>query len=417
MNIDRKTFLRGTGGAAMALPFLEIMAKNKKDLIPKRMVCVGVYFGFVPKLFFPNEAGKNYKLSELLNPLAAHRKDFTVFQNLDHGLTGGHQAVHTFLSGVKSIDAKNMPEGNISIDQKAAEFVGVKTRYSSLQLTTGGNSGNSLSWSRSGVSLPPIKSLKTIYSLLFEKPNKQRIQQIEHGLKVDKSILDLVKIDADRLKKQLGRDDLDKLDQYFTSVEELERKLSMSQLWLEKEKPMVSYKLPTDADARDFKDRLSLYYKLIALALQTDSTRVISFEISDLGANSGGLNLTTGYHNLTHHGKKPEFLKELKLIEMTHTAAFADFLKELKMVKEANGKTLLDNTMTLLGSGMGNASSHSNKSLPLLLAGGGFNHGDSKIYKPGTAACNLYLNMLQNFGLEVDQFNLSTGTLNGFGVS
>ena len=325
--------------------------------------------------------------------------------------------MHTFLSGVKSIDAKNMPEGNISIDQKAAEFIGVKTRYSSMQMTTGANQGNAMSWSRSGVSLPPIKSLRTIYSLLFQKTDKRQIKQKEEDIVVDKSILDLVKKDADKLKTKLGRDDLEKLDQYFTSVEELERKLTMSKIWLEKAKPVVSYKLPTDADARDFKDRGSLYYDLISLALQTDSTRVITLEISDLGANSGGLNLTTGYHNLTHHGKKPEFLKELKLIEMTHTAAFADFLTKLKKFKEANGKSLFDNTMTLLGSGMGNASSHSNKNLPLLLAGGGFKHGESKIYTKGTAACNLYLSMLQNFGLDIERFNLSTGNLSNFEVS
>ena len=168
----------------------------------------------------------------------------------------------------------------------------------------------------------------------------------------------------------------------------------------------------------DFVERVPLYYHLMALALQTDSPRVITFSLADLGGNSGGFPLTRGYHQLTHHGKVVRYIKELSIIERSHTKQFGRFLDQLDAVREPNGKTLLDNTMALLGSGMGNASSHSNKNLPLLLAGGGFKHGQHLRYKKGsTPACNLFVSMLQRFGVETDKFNRGTGTLSGLGIA
>jgi hypothetical protein len=221
---------------------------------------------------------------------------------------------------------------------------------------------------------------------------------------------------------RVGKNDQEKLDQYFTSVRELEKRLTQSEAWLDKPKPTVSYEVPNGADDMDFVKRVPLYYDLIALALQTDSTRVITFELSDIGANSGGFPITKGYHQLTHHGKVESYIEELSIIENFHTKQFARFLDKLSAVQEPNGKTLLDNTMALLGSGMGNASSHSNKDLPLLLAGGGFKHGQHLRYEKDksrgtyTPACNLFVSMLQRFGADVDQFNLSSGTLTGLEV-
>ena len=248
-------------------------------------------------------------------------------------------------------------------------------------------------------------------------PNELNILKRVHA--EEKSILDLVRQDADRLMKRVGKNDQEKLDQYFTSVRELEKRLTQSEAWLDKPKPKGSYEIPNGADDMDFVDRVPLYYDLIALALETDSTRVISFELSDIGANSGGFPITKGYHQLTHHGKVESYIQELSIIERFHTQQFARFLDKLAAVQEPNGKTLLDNTMALLGSGMGNASSHSNKDLPLLLAGGGFKHGQhirfekDKSRGTQTPACNLFVSMLQRFGADVDQFNQSTGTLTG----
>jgi hypothetical protein len=376
-------------------------------------------------LFFPEQTGKDYETPLLLKPLEKHRRDFTVFSQLDHGAeaVGGHTGVHAFLSGILSKHAKGFKEGNVSVDQKAAAHVGAATRYPSMQFTSGAGSNNQLSWTTSGVAIPPLEDLATIHALLFQESGPQERSVLKQLHDEQRSILDLVRTDADHLRKRVGREDQAKLDQYFTSVREVEQRLVQSAQWLERAKPKVAYTVPDDADALDFADRVPLYYDLMTLALHTDSTRVVTLEISDIGGNAGGLPITRGYHQLTHHGKVESYIEELAIIETYHTTQFARFLDKLAAVNEPNGRTLLDNTMTLLGSGMGNASSHSNRDLPLLLAGGGFKHGrhlrfeKDKSRGSGTPAGNLFLSMLQRFGVETDTFNLATGTLNGLEVA
>jgi hypothetical protein len=423
--IERRTFLRGLGGAALALPHLNAMAATaKSDSVPTRMVCVGLNFGFVPQLFFPEETGPNYQLSRRLQPLKKLRNDFTIFSGLDHGVNGqgGHGGVHAYLSGVLSKNSAGMPEANISIDQKAAQLVGVRTRYSSMQLASGNDPNNMISWSASGVSNPPATNVEKIYDLLFQTvdPRLQKTTQAKYAART--SILDLVKTDAGYLKRKVGVRDRAKLEQYFNSVREVEKRLTQSSQWLDKPKPAVDYALPAASDSLDFVDRVPLYYDLISLALQTDSTRVITLALADIGANYGGFKISRGYHQLTHHGKVPEYITELSIIEQFHMVQLARFLKQLKAVEEPNGKTLLDNSMVLFGSGMGNASSHSNKNLPLILAGGGFKHGEHKSYfkdeakRKATPAGNLFVSMLQRFGMETDRFGLANSTLTGLEV-
>ena len=413
----------------MSLPFLEAMTGKASAAetgeTPVRMVCVGNNFGYVPDLFFPTETGTDYVLPGQLEVLERHREEFSILSQLDHGQegVGGHGGVHAFLSGILSKNSKGFAEANITVDQKAAEHVGTATRYSSMQMGCGTSIGNRLSWTASGAAIPPVEDPSTLFSLLFQEPEAKNLGLLKEAHIRQKSILDLVKTDADRLKRQIGKTDQEKLDQYFTSVRDLEKRLTQSQAWLEKPKPKVDYELPAEADDFDFVERLPLYYDLIALALQTDSTRVITLEVSGIGNNSGGLPLTKGYHQLTHHGRVASYIEELSIIEKVHTAAFADFLDTLRSVEEPNGKSLLDSTMTLFGSGMGNASSHSNKDLPLILAGGGFKHGQHLRFEKDksrgtqTMACNLYVSMLQRFGMEIDQFNTSTGTLTGLEVA
>jgi len=344
---------------------------------------------------------------------------------LDHGSegVGGHGGVHAYLSGILAKNSKGYAEGNVSLDQKAAAHVGAKTRYPSMPIACGHSTGNSLSWSATGVAIPPITDPSQIFSLLFQRTAPSQVELLKHASKRRISILDLVRTDAKQLQGQIGKADNERLDQFFTSIRELENRLIQSQAWHSKPKPDVDYSLSKTADDLDFKDRLPLYYDLITLALQTDSTRVITLEVSGIGSNSGGLPLTKGYHQLTHHGKVASYIKELSIIEKQHTHAFAQFLDKAAQIDEPNGKTLLDNTMALFGSGMGNASSHSNKDLPLLLAGGGFKHGQHLRFKKesprskGTPACNLFCSMLQRFGLETDQFNTSTGTLTGLDLA
>lgn len=406
----------------VALPQLNIMAAGAKAAaVPMRMVCVGTNFGFVPKLFFPTASGRDYAMPELLESLAHHRDKFTIFSQLDHGAeaVGGHGGVHAYLSGVLSRNARGFAEKNITVDQKAAAAVGTDTRYASMQFSSGSSAGNLLSWTNSGVAIPPVQDLRILYSLLFQTSGAREVNILKRTFAEQKSILDLVHIDAEFLMKRVGREDEEKLDQYFTSVRELEKRLTQSEEWLDRPKQKVPYGLPTDANEMDFVDRIPLYYDLITLALQTDSTRVVTFEISDIGQNAGGFPITKGYHQLTHHGKVESYIEELSIIERFHTAQFSRFLDKLEAVTEPNGKSLLDNTMALLGSGMGNASSHSNRDLPLLLAGGGFRHGQHLTFDGDKVppACNLFVSMLQRFGLETDTFNLSTGTLTGLEVA
>ena len=422
--LNRRTMLKGTGGALLALPYLDAMASTMTTQPPMRMACIGLNFGMVPQLFFPEQTGPNYELTERLEPLRELRTDFTVFSGLDHGVNGqgGHGGVHAFLSGVLSKNSAAMPEANISVDQKAAQLVGAQTRYSSLQLASGNDPNNMLSWSASGVAIPPVANVETIYDLLFQRVDPKLRNKTQKQLAARSSILDLVKTDADYLKRKVGTRDRQKLERYFDAVRAVEKRLVQSSQWLDNPKPVVDYTLPAGANRFDFVDRVPLYYDLMSLALQTDSTRVMTLGLADIGANYGGFEISRGYHQLTHHGKVPEYITELSIIEQFHMRQFSRFLTQLKSVDEPNGQTLLDNSMVLFGSGMGNASSHSNKNLPLILAGGGFRHGEHKSYfmnrtrKDAAPAGKLFVSMLQRFGLELDRFGTASGTLSGLEV-
>ncbi|EMB14917.1 DUF1552 domain-containing protein [Rhodopirellula europaea] len=418
--LDRRQLLRGTG-AIVALPFLESLvapkaahAAERSAESSMRMVCIGLEYGLYPNDFFPEQTGRNYDLPRLLSPLADLKNDFTVFSDLDHpGITGGHQSTHTFLSGIRSDQAKQYPEGNVTVDQRAAEFVGAQTRYQSLQVGLG---GGGVSWTRNGVEIPAITRLRTMFDALFlETPESKRKRQASE-FAVNRSILDVVGEDAAALRKRINVSDSTKLDEYFTSIRQVEKRLEQSEAWLDKPKPKTNYKLPKQLPT-SFTEEVALFYDLMKLALQTDSTRVLSMAIHGWTGDSGLAGITKGYHDLSHHGRDESKLQQLGVIEQFHTSQLGRFLNGLKQSQVSDDASLLDRTMVLMGSGLGNASSHSNRKLPLLLAGGGFRHGEHKAYPAEggrqTPACNLYLSMLQRFGVETDRFGTSTGTLEG----
>ena len=418
-SIHRRSFLQGMGGSLLALPLLEANSISKIATPPKRIVATGVFYGFVPENFQPKDTGQNYESPLLLKPLDPFRKDFTVFSGLDHNLSGGHNATKFFLSGIPTTESKGFAEANVSIDQKAAQFVGGRTRFPALALDSGKGSEHTLSWTRNGNAIQAIRSLERLYQMLFRKENPASRNQVKRDLADKRSILDLARVQATGFQKGLGKEDQEKLDQYFTSVREFENRIEQSRLWLDREKPHTEYALPRKVDSLALRERTPFFYDLMTLALQTDSTRVITLAFTNLGKDNGGLlGVSHGYHTLSHHGQVKESIAELSIIETFHIAQFSRFLGKLKGIKEPNGATLLDSTMALLGSGMSNANSHSNRDLPVILAGGGFSHGEHKHYarkgKHSTPLCNLYLTMLQNFGMELDRFNTSSGTLSGF---
>jgi hypothetical protein len=419
-HIGRRAFLQAAG-ISIALPALEsvpqrLLAAGEPKQPPRRMVCVGNEFGMYPGAFWPQSYGTDYELSTLLEPLAPHRDQLTLFSHLDHGLKGGHFAVHTFLTGVKAAEAKATPEGGISLDQRAAEFVGSQTRFPSLTIGSedGLHGGCQMSWTRSGTRIPPVPGPRELFRMLFVDDDATAKQQTADRIALQGSILDAVLGDAKSLGRRLNKTDSGKLDEYLSSIRDVESKLDLDQQWQKIPKPKTDLQEPENQGlAQD----LPAIYDLVALALQTDSTRVATLEIGGSFAASD-LGIRQGYHSLSHHGQVQSSIDLLVQIELYQMQQFARFLEKLKSIREpATDETLLDSTMVLLGSGMGNANSHINTDLPIILAGGGFRHGEHKEFpseqRKRVPLCNLYVSMLQRFGVETDRFSTSTGTLTG----
>ncbi len=416
--VDRRFFLRAAG-VTLALPILDslvprrALAATASAQRPTRMVCIGNAFGFYPPSFFPTGTGKDFELPLLLQPLAPHRRDLTIFSGLDHGVKGGHFAVHSYLSGVRSIDAKGMPEGNITIDQRAAETIGGLTRFASLTVGSedGLHGGCMMSWTRSGTRVPPIQGPRELFRKLFIDDSAADRDRVADRFRLQGSILDSVREDANSLKGRLDSGDRAKLDEYFTSVRDVEKGLELRRHWSDIPKPKPNMPEPED---RGLVNDIPVLYDLMALALQTDSTRIATLEIAG-GFEASVLGVRRDYHSLSHHGQVQENIDLLVKLEKYQTEQFARFLAKMKSIDDG-GATLLDRTMVLFGSGMGNGNAHTNNNLPIILAGGGFRHnGEHKVF-PSTGLgraplSNLFLSMLHRFGVETQKFSLSTGTL------
>lgn len=431
----RRTLLQATG-VSIALPAFESLAAEPNDTrqrepkwtgqaeSPRRMVCIGNMLGFYPEAFWPKptDAGQHTSvertesngLSPTLTSLKPHRDEMTVIRGLDHGLKGGHFSIHAFLSGVRSIDAKSMPDGNITLDQFAAESIGGQTRFPSLTVgsESGIHGGCQMSWTRAGTRVPPITGPQQLFERLFVGVAKSDRQKAADRFRLKESILDAVHGDAKSVSKKLNALDRRKLDEYLNSIREVEQRLELGKQWIDIEKPKPTIPRPSNSS---MVEDLPLLYDLIAMALQTDSTRIATLELGgDFEARDFGFR--SGYHALSHHGKRPEAIAALKKIEAYQVEQFSRFLSKLKNIRQGDSN-LLDSTSVLMGSGMGNANSHTNTNLPIVLAGGGFKHGrtlwfDEKgHHRPPLT--NLYLSMLQQFGMQVNQFSTSTGTLRG----
>ena len=414
---NRRNFLRGLGGVCLALPAFESLqgAESKASKI-KRFVCVAPNYGMHPSGFFPKKTGADYVMPKLLKPLEKHRADFSVFNNLDHpGVGGGHGCSNTFLNGMELKDTKDQPQRLHSLDQFLGEQIGQRTRFSSLRLGAGG-----ISWSRAGIMLPTDSTPIKVFAKLFLEDNPKVKASKRKFLGEDSSILDVVQADAKSLGARMAKTDQAKLDEYLTAVREVERKLQRQAKWINVSKPKVSDEVVRGNDEMvvdlNYPYNTPVMYDLMVLALQTQSTNVITF--GHPGGNRlfpfDGIEL--GYHSLTHHGKRADLLRQLTIIELYYTRQLARFLDRMKETKDADGRPLLDSTVVLFGSGMGNASSHSSRSLPILLAGGGFKTGEHHQFerngRDGRPLCDLFVSVLQQLGVETDQFSTSKGNLN-----
>ena len=408
-SIDRRKFLQGMG-VTLALPWLESSMMAAPARI-KRLVCFGNHLGFYPEAFFPKNSGADFIISPTLKHIEKHRKDFTVFSNLDDGTNGGHAGVHAFLSGgIRKEMAAGFPEKNITIDQVAAEHVGSATRFPSI--TAGIDSGTNMVWKRSGVSVPPINNPAQLFRALFvDQNNASRVMQ-RKVLLHRSSVLDALRESAKTLNGKLDASDRDKLDQYLTSVREVERRLQMSREWLDKPKPKSPIKTIGQAE-RQHIEEMPLLCDLLALALQTDSTRVTTFEVP-ISFRTSELNVG-GYHSLSHHSKSEDRLGQLQKVEKYWMEQFGFFLNRLKE------KKVFNDTLVVLGSGMSDGSRHSNRDLPVLLAGGGIKH-EGHLICPADGSkriplSNLLLSTLQWFGCDRERFGKSTGAFSPMQIS
>ena len=420
--MNRRRFILCSLGTTLALPGLpSLMAKSLDSRSAlqvargagtgaRRFVAIGNLLGFQVKQLFPTTAGADYEKTTLLEPLWDNRSQMTVFRGLDHGVKGGHFAVHSFLSGVLNSEAQNRPDGNVTIDQFLADAVGFETRFPSLTVgsESGIHGGCQIAWTKSGVRVPPITGPAQLFEKLFVSDSPERqTRRIEEN-QVQASILDSVLEEANRLTKQVNKEDKDKLNEYLASVRDVEKRLELRQRWTSLPKPQAPFEKPANRNAVE---DLPLLYEMIALALQTDSTRIATLEIGGdfLPQNLG---IDKSHHGLSHHGNDPEAIANLITLEKYQIEHFAKFLTRLASLNDGE-RTLLDSTAVLFGSGMGDANSHKNSDLPIILAGGGYKHGEFRQLPIDglrkVPLCNLFVDIAQRMGVETGSFGNSTG--------
>ena len=409
--IDRRVFLRASG-VAIGLPFLEAMvpagaAEAKRALAQQpRMVLIGQPLGMYAPNFFPQEAGRDYEPSRYFKLLQAHRDQFTVFSGMSHRYATGHFAEVGIFTGVapEMIRDKDIKNG-ISLDQEVASHIGNQTRFPSLIL-----GGGDVAWNRRGVRIPAESRATQVFRKLFiagtPEEETRELQRVKDG----QSILDDVGDQIKALNRKVGSNDRARLDLFLTSVREAEQTLQQDEHWSTTPKPKVDFQTPTsDFGGPQLVERSRQWYEIVHLALQTDSTRVVSLWLSTQERPEiAGVNL--GHHDASHHGQDPAKLEQLALIEEAEIKVLGEFMDKMKASQEGD-HTLLDRTAIFYASNLGNSSSHDNNNLPILLAGGGFKHKGHLAFDPknNTLLSNLFVRMLHHMGIEAKSFGASTG--------
>ncbi len=419
---SRRQFLRGTG-VALALPFLDAMmpafAREAKVLPPRRFLGVCNNLGLLPEKFFPEQAGRDYILSPYLEELREHRADFTVFSGVSHpDVDGGHPADNCFLTAAPHPGSGGF-RNTISLDQYAAERIGNLCRFPSLTLGVNVQQGaRSLSWTGTGALIPCEEKPSEVFKKLFLNGTPQQVAEQERKLALGQSIMDAVAGQARSLQHDVGPRDRERLDQYFTGVRDLEKRMGDAREWERKPKPLVKATIPQDPESpREYMEKARLMYDMARLAFENDSTRLITLMLDSVNSPAieiEGTNTTDGYHSLSHHGKSPAKLGQLEMIDREHMKLLATLFGELKTAHEGPDR-LLDRTMILYGSNLGNANTHVTTNLPVLFAGGGFKHGQHLLFdrERNYPLPNLFVSMLQRLGIEADKFATSTGTMKG----
>jgi hypothetical protein len=413
--ISRRQLLQ-TGSVCITLPWLESLAAAAEAGPPQRMVCICTDFGLYGPAFFPQQAGKDYEPSEYLAILGDLRDRFTVFSGISHPEVGGdHSSVSCFLTGAKHIGKAGF-RNSVSLDYRAAQQVGAATRLPLLNLGTA--NGSPLTHTPNGAGVPAIDRPSAVFTKLFLAGKKgdveREIQRLRHG----RSVLDRMADRFGALRNTVSAADRRQIDDYAEAVRALEKQLLADEEWSQRPKPTVDVESPNEAypspfaDAQDLVGRARVMLDLARLALKTDSTRVVSLFIRGAEGKPPIEGLSEAHHRLTHHGQNPVIIEQLKIVERKKMEVFRDFIAGLQDDTEA-GRPLLDTTQVLIGSSLGDASSHNTSNLPILLAGGSHRHGRhiAGDRRSNTELGKVFISMLQQFGVETDTFGSVRGGL------
>ena len=435
-NINRRSMLKATG-ICMALPWMESLAGTSSTQPPKRFCSVYFPYGvslpnpdseFAEWNWFPQGEGRDFTFNKSLQPLNAFRDQVTVLGGLCHPKVkriGGHDSGDTFLTGEEMSLKANGLKNSISLDQFMARShrLGSKTRFSSLALSSDGGTGmptlaNTLSFSNTGQPIPSFNRPALVFERLFGLSGES-IDAQRKGLTRTGSHLDLLLDDAKSLQRKLGKTDQDKLDQYLTSVREIEQDVERSAQWLDVPRPKVNAEgLSLDADNETPEKLIYTMLDLIALAFQTDSTRFITYQLASMhGAISIAnkfpslLGFPKDAHGLAHGAGKGAGAENKGKWDLYQTQCFAYLLNRLSEMKEGDG-SVLDSTCLLYGSS--NSKTHNNTNYPLVLAGGrnmGYQHGQYLKFENETPLSNLFVTIQKRMGATADTFADSTGSL------
>ncbi|MCR9200814.1 MAG: DUF1552 domain-containing protein [Planctomycetaceae bacterium] len=417
----RRSFLR-VGSSLIAVPFLETMASAQQANTPPptRVVFLGGGFGFTKDSFYPTKAGRfaDIGLTEGLTPLQRHQNDVTMVSHLTNlGATDPHGGSVSYLTGanVAGTPGKRF-HNSISCDQVIAKHIGGNTRFPTLTLSAkepdgGQNSGHgpglSLSWDPSGNPVPGITRPLDLFYTIFANPNDSRAA-LDARLQKKQSILDVVRLNGSAMQQSLSRHDRDKLDEYFTGLRQIERGLQRQAQWADTPKPKATIDAPDEGITGE--DAIKLMYDMIIIALQTDSTRVVTYR-QPVCSLLSGMGIALKAHSLSHYGFSQPRIEASQQRDKKCLSLFAHFLDRLKDARDSDGSRLFDNCIISYGTNL--RSGHELRNVPALLSGGGaagISHGRHiKLPDQDTPLANYWLTLMQQAGLPLEQFSHSTG--------
>ena len=397
-NISRKEFLKVGAALPLAMNSLSLSAKGKEKSSPRRIIFINNSLGFYAPYFFPKKR-EDLSTSDYLKGMKTKEK-MTVFQNFFHpGMeTSNHDSEKSFLTGTPNPESSNFVNGT-SLDQLLAKEMGKDTRFPFLNFSIY-DRGWGCSWNDRGSAIPPMHDEEKIFEMLFEEEDlRSKKQQLEN----DQNILNCLRRDLQQLHNQGS--DPEKLDNYKALIGEFESRLHHEKFWLEAKKPKVEKSLSEDKQF-EFSTKVRNLFELAKLAFQTDSTRVITFSMDWIYGAIKVPGATGAWHTLSHHGGRKDVIDQLSQIEIDALKHFNNFLFELDQIKEGNG-TLLDHTTVVMGSNFGDSSNHTCNNLPMIVAGGGYEHQNHTVLERPTPLCNLYLELLHKHNMDIGNFGSS----------